>query len=46
MVHYEIAKVFPPMAQQPPSGPGLPHCRGFTITLGHTTSNRTPLDGW
>ena len=24
-----------------PRGPGLPHCRGFTITLRHTT-----LDGW
>jgi hypothetical protein len=24
------------MAQQPPSGPGPPHYRGFTITLGHT----------
>ena len=31
------------MAQQPPSGPGLPHYRGFTITLGHTTLGRTPL---
>jgi hypothetical protein len=27
-----------------PSGPGLPHYRGFTITLRHTTIGRTPLD--
>jgi hypothetical protein len=33
-----------PMAQQPPSGPGLPHCRGSTIMLRHTTLGRTPLD--
>ena len=26
------------------SGPGLPHFRGFTITLRHTTFSRTPLD--
>ena len=25
------------MAQQPPSGPGPPQYRGFTITLRHTT---------
>jgi hypothetical protein len=29
-----------------PSGPGPPHCRGFTITLRHTTLYRTPLDEW
>ena len=29
-----------------PSGPGPPHCRGFTITLRHTTLGRTPLDAW
>jgi hypothetical protein len=28
------------------SGPGPPHCRGFTITLRHTTLRRTPLDEW
>jgi hypothetical protein len=28
------------------SGPGLPHYRGFTITLRHTTLGRTPLDEW
>jgi len=28
------------------SGPGPPHCRGFTITLGHTTLGGTPLDEW
>jgi len=27
-----------------PIGPGPPHCRGFTITLRHTTLGRTPLD--
>ena len=27
-------------------GPGPPHCRGFTITLTHTTLGRTPLDEW
>jgi hypothetical protein len=30
--------------QQPPSGPGPPHYRCFTITLRHTTLGRTPLD--
>ena len=34
------------MAQQPPSGPRLPHCWGFMITLRHTTTGRTPLDEW
>jgi hypothetical protein len=29
-----------------PSGPGPPHYGGFTITLGHTTLGRTPLDEW
>jgi hypothetical protein len=28
-----------------PSGP-RPHCRGFEITLRHTTLGRTPLDEW
>ena len=28
----------------PPSGPGPPHYRGFTITLRRTTFERTPLD--
>ena len=32
------------MVQQPPSGPRPPHCRGFTITLRHTTVGRIPLD--
>jgi hypothetical protein len=27
-----------------PRGPVPPHCRGFTITLRHTTVGRTPLD--
>ena len=29
-----------------PSGPGPPHCRGFEITLRHTTLGRTPLFAW
>ena len=29
-----------------PSRPRPPHCRGFTITLRHTTFGRTPLDKW
>ena len=29
-----------------PSGPRPPHCRGFIITLRHTTLSRTPLDWW
>jgi hypothetical protein len=29
-----------------PSGPRHPHCRGFTITLRHTTLSRTLLDEW
>jgi hypothetical protein len=28
------------------SGPGPPHCWGFTVTLIHTTLSKTPLDGW
>jgi hypothetical protein len=27
-----------------PSGPGTPHCGGFTIKLRHATVGRTPLD--
>jgi hypothetical protein len=27
-----------------PSGPGLPHHRGFIVTLRHTTLGRTPVD--
>jgi hypothetical protein len=34
------------MVQQPPSGPGPPHYRGFSITLGHTTLGRTTVDEW
>jgi hypothetical protein len=35
------------MAQEPPSGPGQPHYRDFTIThFRHTTLGRTPLDEW
>ena len=32
------------MAQQPHIGPVSSHDRGFTIKLGHTTLDRTPLD--
>jgi len=28
------------------SGPRPPHCRGFMITLRHTTVGRTPLEKW
>jgi len=28
------------------SGPGSPHCRGFMITLKHTTLGTIPLDEW
>jgi len=31
------------MEQLPPSEPGFPHYRGFTITLRQTTLGRTPL---
>jgi hypothetical protein len=34
------------MTQQPPSAPGPPHYRGFTITLRNTTLGRTPLEEW
>jgi hypothetical protein len=30
----------------PPIEPGPPHYRGFTITLRHTTLDRTPVDVW
>jgi hypothetical protein len=36
--------IFSPHGATAPSGPGLPHYRGFTITLRHTTLGRTPLD--
>jgi hypothetical protein len=29
-----------------PSGPGPPHCRGFTVTFRHTTLGRTSLNAW
>ena len=38
--------IFPPHGAPAPSGPGPSHCRGFTITLRHTTLCRTPLDEW
>ena len=31
-------------ARQPPSGPRLPHCRGFMIKFRNTTIGRTSLD--
>ena len=41
----QILPVFSPMARQPLVVQGL-HCRGFTITLGHTTLVRNSLDEW
>jgi hypothetical protein len=38
--------LFFPHGAAAPSGPGPPHCRGFTDTLKHTTLGRTPLDEW
>ena len=38
--------VSPSPSSTAPSGPGLPHCQGFRITLRHTTLDRTPLDEW
>jgi hypothetical protein len=29
-----------------PSGPWSPDCRGYEVTLRHTTISSTPLDGW
>ena len=43
---YIYIYIFFTMVQQPPSGPRPPHCRGFTITLRHTTLGRTPQDEW
>jgi hypothetical protein len=34
------------VAQQPHSGPGRPHYRGFTFIHRHTTVGSTPLDEW
>jgi len=36
----------PPHGAKAPTGPGPPHCRGFTITLRHTTLDRTHPDNW
>jgi hypothetical protein len=36
----------PPNGATAPSGPGPPHCPGYTITLRHTTLGRTPLHEW
>ena len=41
----QIRPVFSPMARQPLVVQVL-HCRGFTITLGHTTLVKNPLDEW
>jgi hypothetical protein len=37
---------FSPHCATASSGPGPPHYRGFTITLRHTTLDRTPLEEW
>jgi hypothetical protein len=39
-----LAGVFFTMTEQPPSGPGPPHYRGYTIILRHTTVGGTSLD--
>jgi len=36
----------PPHGTTAPSGPGPPHCRGFTITLWYTTHCTTPPEEW
>ena len=41
-----ISMVQQPPPPTPPSEPGLPHYRGFTITLRRTTIDRTSLDEW
>jgi hypothetical protein len=42
---FVIIVTSPPPTATAPSGPGLPHCRGFAITFRHTTFGTTPLDG-
>jgi hypothetical protein len=45
LIHFNhICYNFFPHGATAPSGPGSPHCRGFTITLRHTSLGRTPLD--
>ena len=41
--HRDFINNFFPHGAIDPKGPGPPHCRGFTITLRHTTLGRTPL---
>jgi hypothetical protein len=41
----EIYPCVSPLSSKAPSGPEPPHCRGFTITLIHTTIGIIPLDG-
>jgi hypothetical protein len=36
----------PPHGATAPNVPGLPHYRGFTMTLRHTTLGTAPLDEW
>jgi len=40
----KLSESNPPHDATAPSGPGPPHYRGLTITHGHTTLGRTPLD--
>jgi len=40
-----LVNIFPPWTTAP-SRSGLPHYRGFTVTLRHTTLGRNALDGW
>ena len=42
---HQWGEIFLPWCNSP-SGSRSPHCRGFMITLRHTTLGRTPLDEW
>jgi hypothetical protein len=43
---YVIKHTFVPHGATTPSGPGLPHCRGFTITLIYITLGGGYLNEW
>jgi len=45
-VPYTKGNLIFPHETTDPSGPGLPHNRGFTITLRYALFGRTPLDEW
>ena len=46
MMRHVIDRTFFLNGSTAPSGPGPPHCRGFTITLKHKALVRIPLDEW